>query len=60
VVPSGKEGQVFNSSLWNLSLSRLNQLGYLDEIKYEDVEIRPSPTEPTLDINLKVIEKGRD
>jgi beta-lactamase regulating signal transducer with metallopeptidase domain len=55
-----KEGQVFNSSLWDLSLSRLNQLGYLDEIKNEDVEIRPSPTEPTLDINLKVREKGRN
>jgi outer membrane protein insertion porin family len=55
-----KEGQVFNSSLWDLSPSRLNQLGYLDEIKNEDVEIRPSPTEPTLDINLKVREKGRN
>jgi hypothetical protein len=55
-----KEGQVFNSSPWDLSLSRLNQLGYLDEIKNEDVEIRPSPTEPTLDINLKVREKGRN
>jgi hypothetical protein len=32
----------------------------LDEIKNEDVEIRPSPTEPTLDINLKVREKGRN
>ena len=33
-----KEGQVFNWSLWDLSLARLNQLGYFDKIKYEDVE----------------------
>jgi outer membrane protein insertion porin family len=55
-----KEGQVFNSSLWDQSLARLNQLGYFEEIKYEDVEIQPSETEPTLDINLKVKEKGRN
>jgi beta-lactamase regulating signal transducer with metallopeptidase domain len=52
-----KEGQVFNASLWEQSRSRLNQLGYFDEIKSEDVEIKPSETEPTLDINLKVREK---
>jgi len=55
-----REGQVFNSSLWELSLSRLNQLGYFDEIKYEDVEFKPSATEPTLDIYLKLKEKGRN
>src|ERR1051325_9357654 len=54
------EGEVFNSSLWDLSLLRLNQLGYFEEIKNEDAEIKPSPTEPTLDINLKVKEKGRN
>src|SRR3989442_7826262 len=54
------EGEVFNSSLWDLSLLRLNQLGYFNEIKTEDAEVKPSPTEPTLDINLKVTEKGRN
>jgi surface antigen-like variable number repeat protein len=52
-----KEGQVFNASLWEQSLARLNHLDYFDEIKYEDAEIKPSETEPTLDINLKVREK---
>jgi beta-lactamase regulating signal transducer with metallopeptidase domain len=52
-----KEGQVFNAALWDQSLARLNQLGYFDDIKYEDVEIKPSETEPMLDINLKVREK---
>jgi len=55
-----EEGQVFNSSLWDLSLLRLNQLGYFEEIKNEDAEIKPSPTESTVDINLKVKEKGRN
>ena len=54
------EGEVFNSSLWDLSLLRLNQLGYFEEIKNEDAEIKPSPSEPTLDINLKVKERGRN
>src|SRR5262249_47033619 len=55
-----KEGQVFSSSLWELSISRLNQLGYFDQINTWDTEVHPSPTEPTLDINLRVKEKGRN
>jgi len=54
------EGEVFNSSLWDLSLLRLNQLGYFEEIKTEDAEVKPSPTESTIDINLKVKERGRN
>jgi outer membrane protein insertion porin family len=55
-----EEGQLFNSSVWDLSLLRLNQLGYFEEIKAEDAEIKPSTTDNTLDINLKVKEKGRN
>ena len=55
-----EEGQVFNSSLWDLSLLRLNQLGYFEEIKNEDAEIKPSSIDSTLDINLKLKEKGRN
>ena len=55
-----EEGQVFNSAAWDMSLQRLNQLGYFDEIKPEDAEVKPSPTEPQVDINLKVKEKGRN
>src|SRR5881296_2842882 len=54
------EGQVFNSALWDISIQRLNQLGYFDEIKTEDAEVKPHPTEPQVDINLKVKEKGRN
>src|SRR5215813_729694 len=55
-----EEGQVFNSAAWDMSLQRLNQLGYFEEIKPEDAEVKPSPTEPQVDINLKVKEKGRN
>ncbi len=54
------EGQIFNSSAWDMSLQRLNQLGYFEEIKTEDAEVKPSNTEPQVDINLKVKEKGRN
>ena len=54
------EGQVFNSSFWDMSLLRLNQLGYFEEIKNEDAEVKPSTTDPTVDINLKVKEKSRN
>jgi len=55
-----EEGQIFNSALWDLSLLRLNQLGYFEEIKNEDAQIKPSPTENKVDIDLKVKEKGRN
>ncbi len=54
------EGNVFNSQAWDMSLLRLNQLGYFEEIKNVDAEVKPSPTQPTVDINLKVKEKGRN
>jgi len=54
-----KEGEVFNSSLWERSLSGLNQLGYFEEIRSEDVAIKLAVTEPMLDINVTVKEKVR-
>src|SRR6266446_319979 len=55
-----EEGQIFNSALWDVSVQRLNQLGYFDEIKTEDAEVKPHPTEPQVGINLKVKERGRN
>src|SRR5262249_7960192 len=40
-----KEGEIFNASLWDRSLDRLNQLGYVDQIKNEDVSFKLSPTD---------------
>jgi outer membrane protein insertion porin family len=54
------ETQVFNTSLWDKSMQRLNQLGYFEQIKPEDVDIKPSPTDSSVDINLKIREKNRN
>src|SRR2546423_15127085 len=43
-----------------MSLQRLNQLGYFEEIKQEGAEVKPNPTQPQVDINLKVKERGRN
>jgi outer membrane protein insertion porin family len=58
-----EEGQVYNQQLWELSLQRLNQLGFFDTLKPED----PSVTERhldekngTVDLLLKVREKGKN
>src|SRR5207247_2197293 len=54
------EGHVFNSALWDISIQTLNQLGYCDEIKTEDADVKPHPPQPHVDINMKVKEKGRN
>jgi outer membrane protein insertion porin family len=53
------EGQVFNDHYWELSLLRLNQLDYFDTIKPENAELKRNTKEGTVDINLKVHEKGK-
>lgn len=53
------EGQVFNNRLWELSLLRLNQLGYFDTIKPENAELKRNVKAGTVDIKLKVKEKGK-
>ena len=58
-----EEGGVYNSHLWELSLLRLNQLSYFDQLKPDD----PNVTEKKLDekngqvdLTLKVHEKGKN
>jgi len=58
-----EEGQIYNSRYWELSLLRLNQLGYFDQLKPDD----PNTTERhldekagTVDLTLKVKEKGKN
>ena len=56
-----EEGQVYNSKLWELSLLRLNQLGYFEPLKPEqDSEVKQNNQEGTVDITLKVKEKGKN
>ncbi|MGA7908144.1 MAG: outer membrane protein assembly factor BamA [Candidatus Sulfotelmatobacter sp.] len=58
-----EEGNIYNSRLWELSLLRLNQLGYFDQLKPDD----PNTTDRKLDekdglvdLSLKVHEKGKN
>ena len=56
-----EEGQVYNGNLWELSLLRLNQLQYFEPLKPEqDSEIRQNVQDSTVDIILKVKEKGKN
>src|SRR5208282_5593738 len=53
------EGQVYNNRLWELSILRLNQLGYFNTIKPEDAELKRNVKNGTVDIKLKLKEKGK-
>ncbi len=54
------EGNIFSSELWDLSVLRVNQLGFFDEVKKEDYDIRQNRKEGSVDILVKVKEKGRN
>lgn len=54
------EGNVFSSSLWDYSVLRVNQLGFFEQVKKEDYEIKQNSKEGSVDIDLKVKEKGRN
>jgi outer membrane protein insertion porin family len=58
-----EEGQVYNQQLWELSLQRLNQLGYFDQLKPDDPNVTDrhlDEKEGTVDLTLKVKEKGKN
>ncbi len=55
------EGQIFNDHLWELSILRLNQLGYFEPLKAEDAaDIKRDTKTDTVDITLKVKERGKN
>jgi len=55
------EGDLFNSRLWELSVLRLNQLGYFEQLKKEDAaQITRDTRSSTVDILLKVKERGKN
>lgn len=54
------EGEVFNSHFWDLSVLKLNQLGFFDKIEKDDYSIKQNLKQASVDINLKVKEKGRN
>ena len=54
------EGDIYNQTMWEYSIVRLNQLGYFDPIdKDKDADFRTNEEEATVDVNLKVTERGR-
>lgn len=54
------EGDVYNQSLFEYSIVRLNQLGFFDPIdKDKDADLRTNEEEGYVDINVKVNERGR-
>ncbi len=58
-----EEGQIYNSRYWELSLMRLNQLGYFEQLKPEDqntTERHLDEKAGTVDLTLKVKEKGKN
>ncbi len=56
-----EEGNVYNSRLWELSLLRLNQLSFFEPLKPEqDSEVHQDVATSSVDINLKVKEKGKN
>ena len=55
------EGQVYNTRYWELSLLRLNQLGYFEVLKEnEAADIKRDTRTNTVDITLKVKERGKN
>ncbi len=62
-----EEGNLYNNRLWELSLLRLNQLGYFEPLKTADqggndteVKTNNQSDPPTVDLTLKVKEKGKN
>lgn len=55
------EGDIYNTQLWEVSLLRLNQLGYFEVLKENEAATITRDTKTsTVDITLKVKERGRN
>jgi outer membrane protein insertion porin family len=55
------EGDIFNNHLWELSILRLNQLGYFEALKAdESADVKRNTQTSTVDITLKVRERGKN
>jgi outer membrane protein insertion porin family len=55
------EGDIFNTRLWELSILRLNQLGYFETLKDPDsYDLKRDTKTDTVDITLKVKERAKN
>jgi len=58
-----EEGGVYNSRLWEMSLLRLNQLSYFDQLKADDPNVTDKKLDEKnglVDLTLHVHEKGKN
>jgi outer membrane protein insertion porin family len=58
-----EEGQQYNEQYWKVSIQRLNQLGFFEQIKPDDpttTERHLDEKEGTVDLTLKLKEKGKN
>ena len=58
-----EEGQLYNEQYWKLSIQRLNQLGYFEQIKPDDPTVTERHLDEkggTVDLTLKLKEKGKN
>jgi len=58
-----EEGGIYNSHLWELSLLRLNQLSYFDQLKPDDPNVTDKKLDEKngyVDLTLKVHERGKN
>jgi len=58
-----EEGQLYNERLWKLSIQRLNQLGFFEQIKPDDPTVTDrhlDEKEGQVDLTLKLKEKGKN
>jgi outer membrane protein insertion porin family len=55
------EGDMFSTRMWELSILRLNQLGYFETLKEKEAaDIKRDTRNNTVDITLKVKERGKN
>lgn len=55
-----QEAITFDSNVLRQDILRINQLGFFDEIKEEDAHVDQNDKDSTVDINIKVAEKGKN
>ncbi len=58
-----EEGQLYNERFWKISIQRLNQLGFFEQIKPDDpttTERHLDEKEATVDLTLKLKERGKN
>ena len=54
------EGDIYNSQLWDMSILRLNQLGYFETLKENESYELKRNGDNTVDVTLKVKERGKN